>query len=81
MEKDGGDIDSDTGLTTFINKLYTYKYMIKHGNIMLKSDVSNFKEIAIKDNFLKKTSTSNLATEETQFASSELLFLNVMQYA
>ena len=50
---------------------------MKHGSIMLKSNVTNFKQIAIKEHFLEEYPAGNLATEETQFASSELLSLDV----
>ena len=78
VEKDGVDIDSDTTGDIFINKLYTYKCLIKHDNTMFKSNTTNFKQIAIKEHVLRKISANNLATEETQFASGELLSLNIV---
>ena len=78
---DVADIDSKTARVTFINRIYTYQSLMKHGNIMLKSNTTNFKQIAMEKHFLKETtiihkqSISNLATEETQFASGEIIWL------
>ena len=44
----------------------------------LKSDTSNYKQIAIKEHFLQKFTETNLVylfIEETQFASSEFSVL------
>ena len=70
MEQDGPSIESDSYPATFINRLHTYKCQMKRGNMMLKSNATNFKQIAIKEHFLREF--SSLATKETQFASSEL---------
>ena len=74
---DVADIDSKTALTKLINRIYTYQSLMKHGNITLKSNATNFKQIAMENHFLKETTIiqkqSNLATEETQFASGEIL--------
>ena len=71
MKQDGVDIDIYTSISKFINRIYTYKCLMKRGNITLKSDRSNYKQIAIKEHFLQKFPGSILLTEETQFASSE----------
>ena len=73
IEQDGAVIESATDLTTLINRLYTYRCLMKHGNIMLKSNATNFKKTAIKEHFIEEFPENSLATEETQFASSELL--------
>ena len=78
MGGDGVDINSVTRPTSFKNRLYTYKFVIKHDDTTLKSDGTNFKQIAIKAHgerawSLEKISAPNLTTEETQFASGELL--------
>ena len=77
MEQHGIGIESGSSITSFINRLRTYRCLMKHGSIMLKSNVTNFKQIAIKEHFLEEYPAGNLATEETQFASSELLSLDV----
>ena len=63
----------------FINRIYTYKSLMRHGNKLLKSDATNFKQIAIKEHFIHEMNNniykSSLKTEETQFASSEFFFL------
>ena len=41
-------------------------------NIILKSNATNFK-IAIKEHILEEFPGSNVATEETEFDSSELI--------
>ena len=61
-------------ITKFLNRLYTYESLMKHGNVTLKTDTNNFKQIAIRDNYLREGGPNfpnTLTTEETQFASSE----------
>ena len=53
MEQVSPTIESDSYPTMFINRLHTYKCQMKRGNIMLKSNATNFKQIAIKEHFLK----------------------------
>ena len=65
MALEAVDIDNKFG---FINKVYTYRSIFKHKNITLKSNSRNFKRIASMENFLQ--GTSYLTTDETQFASS-----------
>ena len=68
------DIESDTSRDKFINKLYTYKCLFEHDNITLNSNSTNFKEIALKEGFLKDTSLrkeNNFVTKETEFASGK----------
>ena len=82
MAHDSADIDSQTDLSKYINKLYTYRCFFKHDNQTLKSNASNFKAIALKKNFLHETiyhPGSNIAIEETQFASGKLLYLVFLQ--
>ena len=74
MTQYGVDIDIDPSISKFINRIYTYKSLMKHGNMTLKSDTSDYKEIAVKEHFLQDFPQTNLAyllTEETQYASSE----------
>ena len=71
MKQYGVDIDIYTSISKFINRIYTYKCLMKRGNMTLKSDRSKYKQIAIKEHFLQKFPGSILLTEETQFASSE----------
>ena len=68
------DIESDTSRDKFINKIYTYKCLFEHNNMTLISNSTNFKDIALKEGFLKDTSLrkeNNFVTKETEFASGE----------
>ena len=73
------DINIVSVRNKFINRIYTYKSLMRHGNKLLKSDTTNFKQIAIKEDFIfelnKNIHQSSLATKETQFASSEFFLL------
>ena len=75
-------IDTDS-VSKFINRIYTYKSEMIHGNMNLKSDTSNYKQIAIKEHFLQKFTETNLVylfIEETQFASSEFSVLKSISF-
>ena len=64
-------------MNKFINKLYTYKCLFEHNNMTLNLNSTNFKDIALKEGFLKDTSLrkeNNFVTKETEFASRELFF-------
>ena len=79
MTQYGVDIVIDSSVSKFSNRIYTYKSQMKHGNITLKSDTSDYKQIAMKEHFLKdypETNMDYLLTEETQFASSEFSVQN-----
>ena len=63
--------------TNYTERLYTYECEFIHGNRTLKSSVKNFKQIAIKEDFLHKINfynQRNFETEETQYASSKPLY-------
>ena len=58
----------------FGDKLYTYQCEFKNHNKTLTSNVTNFKQIAIKEHFLYEINPYNrsiIDVEETQFASSK----------
>ena len=74
MTQYGVDIVIDSSISKFSNRIYTYKSQMKHGNVTLKSDTSNYKQIAMKEHFLQDFPETNLAylfIEESEFASSE----------
>ena len=80
MAQSAGDISSDTGTDKFVNKMYSYRCVFKHDNITLKSNSTNFEKLALKEGFLKQSSLyeqTNFVAEETQFASSKLLYLKL----
>ena len=69
------EISSYNFMHHFINRLYTYKNLMRHGNKILRSNATDFKQIAIKEYFIIKINNlpfqSKLAAKETQFASSK----------
>ena len=80
--QDVPDIKSYTIIATFINRIYTYKTLMKQGNKTLESNATKFKQITIKEHFIQEISTfknqSNVVTEETPFASSEFSASNLI---
>ena len=62
-------------LSAFINRLYTYNSLIRHGSKVLNSSATNFKQIAIEEHFLRERFMKNSVIEETQFASSESILI------
>ena len=63
------------GVMTKFNRIYTYKSFMRHGNRTLKSSITDFKQIAIKEHFINEIYGVNmggkLTIEEIQFASSK----------
>ena len=78
MEQVSPSIESDSYPTMLVNRLHTFICQMKRGNITLKSNATNFKQIAIKEHFLKEL--SSLVTKETQFASSEFFSLKISSF-
>ena len=78
MEQVSPSIESDSYPTMLVNRLHPYICQMKRGNITLKSNTTNFKQIAIKEHFLKEL--SSLVTKETQFASSEFFSLKISSF-
>ena len=69
------DISSVYVAIKSINSIYTYKSLMRHGNNILKSNTTDFKKIAIKEQFIREVSKiyqNNLTAKETQFASSKI---------
>ena len=57
-----------------INRIYTYKSLMRHGNNILKSNTTDFKKIAMKEHFIREINNinyNNLTAKETHFASSK----------
>ena len=69
-----GDIHYETKNGKFINKFHTYRCEFKHGNVTIRSDVPNFKQIADQKHFTGHSTifSSGLEMTETQFASSKI---------
>ena len=68
------EIRSVNFMHTFINRLYTYKSLMRHGNKILKSNATDFKQIAIKAHFIREINgnyQNNFTVTETQFSSSK----------
>ena len=61
--------------SVFINRIYTYKSLMKHGTKILNSNITNFKQIAIEDHFLQERPMKSSVIEETQFASSKPILI------
>ena len=57
--------------------LKMYRCQFIHGNITLHSNVSKFKEIAIKNRFIGNTCSDILEIKETQYAASKKLRLTI----
>ena len=57
IEQDGENIKSYTQLPTLKNRLYTYKCKMKHGNLMLNLNTTNFKQNAMQEDFLDDSAT------------------------
>ena len=80
MVQQVADININAASSTFLNRIFTYRCLMRHRNKTLKSNATNFKQIAIKEHFINEIYSfhlkSNLAIEETQFASSKFLCSN-----
>ena len=71
------DIHYEIGETKFINKLYTYRCTFKRGNVTIRSDITDFKQIADQKHFMVayEQDKTNLEMKETQFASGKNFFV------
>ena len=65
----------------FINKLNTYRCLFSHGNISLKSNVSNFEQLAVKQKVMFQLNVfnqSHLTSQETPYASSKIFYYSFL---
>ena len=71
------DIHYEIDETKFINKLYTYRCTFKRGNVTIRSDITDFKQIADQKHFMVayEQDKTNLEMKETQFASGKNFFI------
>ena len=76
-ENKGYDIFHYSVKNNFINKIETYNCLFKHGSMFLISNVKNFKDVAVKENFFGQYTTVNQSLfeiRETPYASSKIYF-------
>ena len=75
IENEGYDLQYDAGRTHFINIFETHNCLFVQSNISIKSNVKNFKDVAVKEKFIGQNTVYNqtlFKIRETQYASSKL---------
>ena len=81
-QNEGCDIVNIAENDHFINKFETHRCSFVHGNISLKSNMTNFKEVAVKEKVIGQYSGLNQSffkPGETLYASSKMFHILIIQ--